>query len=183
MAIEKQTVSSGKVQALDVFPLRFPPFPTIPNGISIIPFKDFVPYGYKRIKMDTGEEIEVDALGGLPTVKVLSDEEVAQKIKDYKKRRNAGQSTDATGRIVPWWEEWEEAENSRITREPMELCLCPFSLLNAKYSFLFIRQKGFLDRVHDAADDFRVGRTWPPISSGVRTIWDHVHHLYCCLNI
>ncbi|OAX37506.1 hypothetical protein K503DRAFT_857327 [Rhizopogon vinicolor AM-OR11-026] len=150
---KKQSVSPDKV--LDVFPLRFPPFPVAPHGVSIISFKDFSPYGYKRVKMETGEEIEVDALGGLPTVKVLSDEEVAQRNKDRKKRRNAGQSTDATGRIVPWWEEWEEGENSRETHEPMEL------------------RKSLVDRVHEAADDFRVGRTWPPISSGVRAIWDH----------
>ncbi|OJA19159.1 hypothetical protein AZE42_05387 [Rhizopogon vesiculosus] len=152
---KKHSVSSDKVPVLDAFPLRFPPFPVAPHGVSIIPFKDFSPYGYKRVRMETGEDIEVDALGGLPTVKVLSDEEVAQKIKDRKKRRHAGQSTDATGRIVPWWEEWEEGENSRKTREPIQL------------------QKSLIDRVHEAADDFRVGRTWPPISAGVRTIWDH----------
>ncbi|KAG1860755.1 hypothetical protein F4604DRAFT_2034969 [Suillus subluteus] len=58
----------------------------------------------------SGEEIEVGALGGLPTLKVLSEEEVIQRNKDRKWHRNAGQSTDATGRIVPWWEEWEEGE-------------------------------------------------------------------------
>lgn len=114
-----------------------------------------MPYGYKRLRTEAGEEIEVDALGGLPTVKVLSEEEVVQRNKDRKRRRNAGQSTDATGRIVPWWEEWEEGENSRTTSEPIEL------------------RKSLIDRVHQAADDFRIGRTWPPISSGVRTLWDH----------
>jgi hypothetical protein len=136
----ERAVSSSKVSVLDVFPLKFPPFPVVPDGISIVPFKDFSPYGYKRVKMQTGEEIEVDALGGLPTVKVFSEEEAAQRIKDRKKRRNAGQSTDATGRIVPWWEEWEEGENLRKTREPMELYFYPFSLLDA-CSFSFTQEK------------------------------------------
>ncbi|KAG2099807.1 hypothetical protein BD769DRAFT_216888 [Suillus cothurnatus] len=151
---KKQSVSSGKTSGPKNSP-TFPPFPAVPHGVTIIPFKDFTPYGYKRLRTETGEEIEVDALGGLPTVKVLSEEEVVQRNKDRKRRRNAGQSADATGRIVPWWEEWEEGESSRTMSEPIEL------------------QKSLIDRVHQAADDFRIGRTWPPISSGVRTLWDH----------
>lgn len=152
---KKQSVSFKKTSGPKDLTPTFPPFPVPPHGVTIIPFKDFTPYGYKRLRTETGEEIEVDALGGLPTVKVLSDEEVVQRNKDRKRRRNAGQSADATGRIVPWWEEWEEGENSRTTSEPIEL------------------RRSLVDRVHQAADDFRIGRTWPPISSGVRTIWDH----------
>jgi hypothetical protein len=119
---KKQSVSSGKTSGPKNSP-TFPPFPAVPHGVTIIPFKDFTPYGYKRLRTETGEEIEVDALGGLPTVKVLSEEEVVQRNKDRKRRRNAGQSADATGRIVPWWEEWEEGESSRTTSEPIELYL------------------------------------------------------------
>lgn len=152
---KNQSVSFKKTSGPKDLTPTFPPFPAVPHGVTIIPFKDFTPYGYKRLKTETGEEIEVDALGGLPTVKVLSDEEVVQRNKDRKRRRNAGQSADATGRIVPWWEEWEEGENSRTTSEPIEL------------------RGSLVNRVHQAADDFRIGRTWPPISSGVRTLWDH----------
>ncbi|KAG1799335.1 uncharacterized protein HD556DRAFT_1347141 [Suillus plorans] len=152
---KKQPVSFHKKSGPNDLPPTFPPFPAAPHGVTIIPFKDFTPYGYKRLTTETGEEIEVDALGGLPTVKVLSDEEVIQRNKDRRRRRNAGQSADATGRIVPWWEEWEEGENSRTTSEPIEL------------------RNNLIDRVHQAADDFRIGRTWPPISSGVRSLWDH----------
>ncbi|KAG2049478.1 hypothetical protein BDR06DRAFT_961439 [Suillus hirtellus] len=152
---KKQSVSFHKKSGPKDLPPTFPPFPAAPHGVTIIPFKDFTPYGYKRLRTETGEEIEVDALGGLPTVKVLSDEEVIQRNKDRRRRRNAGQSADATGRIVPWWEEWEEGESSRTTSEPIEL------------------RNNLIDRVHQAADDFRIGRTWPPISSGVRSLWDH----------
>jgi len=136
---KKQSISSNKVPVLDTFPLRFPPFPVILHRDTIIPFQDFVPYGYKRVKLETGEEIEVDALAGLPTVKVLSEEEVARIIKDRKKRRNAGQSTDSTGRIVPWWEEWEEGENLRKTREPIDLYLYHSPCSHMGYSLSFIQ--------------------------------------------
>lgn len=153
---KKQSVSFGKTMSgTKDLPPTFPPFPAVPHGVTITPFKDFTPYGYKRLITETGDEIEVDALGGLPTVKVLSEAEVVQRNKDRKRRRNAGQSADATGRIVPWWEEWEGGEDSRTMSEPIEL------------------RKSLNDRVHQAADDFRIGRTWPPISSGVRTLWDH----------
>ncbi|KAG1808296.1 hypothetical protein EV424DRAFT_1474053 [Suillus variegatus] len=142
---KKQSVSFHKKSGPKDLPPTFPPFPAAPHGVTIIPFKDFTPYGYKHLRTETGEEIEVDALGGLPTVKVLSDEEVIQRNKDRRRRRNAGQSADATGRIVPWWEEWEEGENSRTTSEPIEL------------------RNNLIDRVHQATDDFRIGRTWPPI--------------------
>jgi len=136
---KKQSMSSNKVPVLDTFPLRFPPFPVVLHSATIIPFQDFVPYGYKRVKLETGEEIEVDALAGLPTVKVLSEEEVARIIKDRKKRRNAGQSTDSTGRIVPWWEEWEEGENLRKTREPIDLYLYHSPCSHMGYSLSFIQ--------------------------------------------
>ena len=32
----------------------------------------------------------------------------------------------------------------------------------------------FEDRIGLAADDFRVGRTWPEIAQGVRLMWDQV---------
>ena len=32
----------------------------------------------------------------------------------------------------------------------------------------------FEDRIYLAADDFRVGRTWPEIAHGVRLMWDQV---------
>ncbi|KAH7924673.1 hypothetical protein BV22DRAFT_1120038 [Leucogyrophana mollusca] len=145
----------GSKSVTTELPPKYPPFPTVPEGAVIIPFKDFAPSGYRRIASASGDgsEIEVDGYG-IPTVKVVSEEEARQRSKDRKRRRNAGQSTDANGRIVPWWEEWEEGESTRTSSYP--------SKLNTSY----------VDRVHQAADDFRVGRTWPPISSGVRTIWD-----------
>ncbi|KAG1879720.1 hypothetical protein F4604DRAFT_1751201 [Suillus subluteus] len=127
---KKQSVSFGKTSGPNDLPPSFPPFPAVPHGVTIILFKDFTPYGYKRLGTDTIWR---------------RNRKVIQRNKDRKRRRNAGQSTDATGRIVPWWEEWEEGKNLRTTSEPIEL---------RKASSI-----GF-------ADDFQIGRTWP-------TLWDH----------
>ncbi|EGN96445.1 hypothetical protein SERLA73DRAFT_154758 [Serpula lacrymans var. lacrymans S7.3] len=132
--------------------MRFPPFPPVPDGVTITPFEAFVPSGYKQSAPDSG--VEVDSCD-IPTVKIDTEEEVIKKRKDKKRRRNAGQGTDASGRLVPWWEEWEEGEESRTTSYP------------------FKSSMSLVDRVHQAADDFRIGRTWPPLAGGVRAIWDH----------
>jgi hypothetical protein len=111
---QKSVVIAG-VSAEDELPLRFPPFPPSPDGVTIVPFKEFKAAGYKRVTTEAGEEVEVDAFAGLPTIKVLNEEEAAQKRKTKKKRRTAGRATDETGRLIPWWEEWEEGEVLRTT--------------------------------------------------------------------
>jgi len=46
--------------------LTFPPFPTLPQGVSITPFKDFKEHG---IQIFSDTDIEIDALG-IPTVQL-----------------------------------------------------------------------------------------------------------------
>ncbi|KIK93572.1 hypothetical protein PAXRUDRAFT_33996 [Paxillus rubicundulus Ve08.2h10] len=150
---QKSVVIEG-VSAGDELSLRFPPFPPLPDGVTIVPFNEFKVAGYNRITIEAGEEVEVDGFAGLPTIKVLNEEEARQKRKAKKKRRTAGCATDESGRLIPWWEEWEEGEALRTT------------------SITFNSNISYLDRVYQAADDFRVGRTWPEISFGVRVIWD-----------
>ncbi|KAL4065065.1 hypothetical protein V8B97DRAFT_1945072 [Scleroderma yunnanense] len=134
-----------------------PPFPPVPPGIIITPFKEFIPAGYARTINEQGEDIEVDAWAGIPTVKIITEEEALQQKKEKKKRRHAGQCKDETGRLVPWWEEWEQGEHERT-----------MSISFRDGSFVC-----YADRVYQASDDFRVGRTWPQIVLGVRSIWDH----------
>jgi len=93
--------------------IDFPPFPPPPPGVVITPFKDFIPAGYARTVDEQGKVIEVDAHAGLPTVKLATEEEALQRQKERKKRRHAGQCTDANGRLIPWWEEWEQGEHER----------------------------------------------------------------------
>ncbi|KAG6375858.1 hypothetical protein JVT61DRAFT_2718 [Boletus reticuloceps] len=117
---------------------RFPPFPAPPEGVTIVPFSVFKPEGYRRVTDPSGgESIEVDAWAGIPTVK--------------------GNATDPDGKLIPWWQEWEEGE-----------------ALRAMSQASFDSRASFEDRVSLAADDFRVGRTWPEIAQGVRYMWDQV---------
>jgi hypothetical protein len=108
--------STTETATVDEFLYRFPPFPTAPVGVAIVPFSAFVPAGYRRVTDPSGGE--VDAWVGIPTVKLLSDEETAQRRKAKKRRRNAGNAMDAEGRLIPWWEEWEEGEPLRAVSEP-----------------------------------------------------------------
>ena len=96
----------------------FPPFPAPPEGATIVPFSAFVPAGYRRVTDPSGDSIEVDAWVGIPTVKLLTEAETAQRRKAKKRRRNAGNAVDAEGRLIPWWEEWEEGEALRAMSEP-----------------------------------------------------------------
>ncbi|KAH0830208.1 hypothetical protein J3R83DRAFT_1565 [Lanmaoa asiatica] len=134
---------------------RFPPFPAPPEGVTILPFSAFAPAGYLHATGPSGDPIEVDAWVGMPTVKVLNEEEAAQRRKAKRRRRNAGNAMDAEGRLIPWWEEWEEGETMRAMSEVS-----------------FDSHTNLEDRVCLAADDFRLGRTWPEISQGVRLLWD-----------
>ena len=96
---------------------RFPPFPDPPEGVKIEPFSAFKPAGYRQVTGPSGKLIEVDVWAGIQTVKVLSSEEAKQIRKQQKKRRNAGNAVDQEGRLIPWWEEWEEGEASRAMSE------------------------------------------------------------------
>lgn len=95
----------------------FPPFPALPEGATIVPFGAFVPAGYRRVTGPSGDPIEVDMWAGIQTIKVLSEEEIAQRRKAKRKRRNAGNALDQEGRLIPWWEEWEEGEALRAMSE------------------------------------------------------------------
>lgn len=137
---------------MSTFHFQFPPFPFPPSHISITPFARFAPQGYVRVRTPDGDTIEVDAFAHLPTLKIDTEEEVTRKKKEKKKRRCAGRCVDENGKLVSWWEEWEMGEEQR------------------GLSFDPVKGMSYRDRLYLAADDFRVGRTWP--AQGVRPIWD-----------
>ncbi|KAJ6457553.1 hypothetical protein C8R47DRAFT_170129 [Mycena vitilis] len=53
--------------------MRFPPFPAVPEGVTIVPFKDFEERGIRLFRIEdedegeSGEGVERDGLG-IPTV-------------------------------------------------------------------------------------------------------------------
>lgn len=97
--------------------LRFPPFPAVPPGVTIIPFKDFKPSGLP-IKAEDPEpdHVEVDGLG-IPTVVLkskhsLTGEEQARSKK--RRKKNAKVTVNGVTRQLLWFEDWAEGEDMRV---------------------------------------------------------------------
>jgi len=95
------------------FQYTFPPFPTPPPGVKIIPFKDFKEYGI-RFQPGPGDE-EVDGLG-IPTIPMTkAHSNNVCKTNTKRKRENdtlqARKKADKGNRL--WWEQWDEGEFNR----------------------------------------------------------------------
>ncbi|KAF8874348.1 hypothetical protein BD779DRAFT_1476556 [Infundibulicybe gibba] len=133
------------------FLLRFPPFPSPPEGVTIIPFKDFKECGIQMFNED--EEVEVDGLG-IPTV-LLTDRHDTDVCKTNAKRKRKQVAARSKSGFVrkEWWEQWEEGEDLRLTGG-------------------YDPNGNPIDHLFQAAHDFRVGRTWPPAQAGVQYLWD-----------
>ncbi|KZT29500.1 hypothetical protein NEOLEDRAFT_1056468 [Neolentinus lepideus HHB14362 ss-1] len=134
--------------------MRFPPFPAAPEGVSIVPFKDFKATGI-QMRIAGEDQVEIDGLG-IPTVQLRvkhfpdgSDGKQQKKRKRKKKNAFAG----GAGQLQrPWWEVWEEGE---------ELCSGNYDLDTSS-----------VERLHVASHDFIQGRPWPMVNEGLRNLWD-----------
>lgn len=95
----------------DAHQYTFPPFPVVPEGVKIIPFKDFQERGIQVQIFDTVDEIERDGLG-IPTValRVKHDTDVS---KTNPARRKSAKEAPRPGFKKEWWEDWEEGEDLR----------------------------------------------------------------------
>ncbi|KAL4081360.1 hypothetical protein V8B97DRAFT_13831 [Scleroderma yunnanense] len=159
------TTSVDPVQVEPELPFtRFPPFPNPPEGVTIMPFKDFKPRGIQLFaqlkRSDNGDEdddVELDGLG-IPTlelrVKHTTDECKSNKRKKRKKKHTDSATPGAPAKKLPWYEEWEEGEDLRVIKGSYD------TSIQAS------------DRLFQAAMDFRTGRPWPPVASGLNNIWD-----------
>ena len=170
--------------------IRFPPFPNAPEGVTIMPFKDFKPRGiqlFAQLKRsgngdgDEDEDVELDGLG-IPTlelrVKHSTDECKSNKRKKRKKKHTADAAPGAPVKKSPWYEEWEEGEDLRVVMGNYNT-LVPFTCSTAGWTMTYIaRDIRASDRLFQAGEDFRNGRPWPPVASGLNNIWDQV----CCLS-
>ena len=96
--------------------LTFPPFPKDPEGVTIMPFKDFKEGG---ICIEGGpDEAEVDTFG-IPTVPLRTRHNTDQcKTKTKRKVGEDGKGKrNRKGKIIEqrlWWEQWEDAEAIRF---------------------------------------------------------------------
>ncbi|KAG2066082.1 hypothetical protein BDR04DRAFT_1107344 [Suillus decipiens] len=140
--------------------VTFPPFPQPPPGVTLIPFKDFRARGIQLFGEVVGgpneEDMELDGLG-IPTVELRvkhSTDECKSNTRKRKRKKKTAVVEGAPARKVPWYEEWEEGEDLRITKGKFDSNI------------------SHVDRLFHAANDFRVNRTWPPITSGVGQLWD-----------
>ncbi|KAJ7117883.1 hypothetical protein C8R43DRAFT_99803 [Mycena crocata] len=131
---------------------RFPPFPSVPEGATIVPFKDYKEHGIQVFEAPDG--VERDGLG-IPTIplRVKHDTDFS-KTNPNRQRKTAKEMTAARpGFRKEWWEDWEEAESLR-NHGPYNTNVAP------------------VDRFHQAASDFQKYRKFPPIFTNVQMLWD-----------
>lgn len=106
--------------------IKFPPFPEPPPGVTIMPFKDFKPRGIqlfsepKKCGHDAADEedAELDALG-IPTVELRvkhATDECKSSSRKRRKKKKAAVIEAVPVKKLPWYEEWEEGEDLRVTR-------------------------------------------------------------------
>jgi hypothetical protein len=107
--------------------LRFPPFPSPPPGVTIMPFSAFTAKGIVITNTIEGvsNAIEVDGLG-IPTVpmrvKHATDGEAGAKKKKKKKKGGASGTTGGDpARPVSWWDGWAEGEAQRGLASRLDL--------------------------------------------------------------
>lgn len=123
-----EPTASNTIQTLAQEPpfLKFPPFPEPPPGVTIMPFKDFKPRGIqlfsepKKAKDGAGddEDAELDALG-IPTVELRvkhATDECKSNSRKKRKKKKAAVAEAVPVKKLPWYEEWEEGEDLRVTK-------------------------------------------------------------------
>ncbi|EIW76399.1 hypothetical protein CONPUDRAFT_84977 [Coniophora puteana RWD-64-598 SS2] len=165
--------------------LRFPPFPPVPDGATIVPFIQFRASGIQVTCIPLPEnggaedDIERDALG-VPTVELAKYHDTDAPKTDARKRRVAkaphrfhfgsgggkgkkGKSkgsaavVDQNGNAVPWYEEWEAGEQFQHTSAGQDLAPD--------------------DRLLQAAEDFLRTRRWPDDGTfKTAYIWDQFRY-------
>jgi hypothetical protein len=92
--------------------IRFPPFPEIPEGVSIIPFSQFRPKGIRKRLVPDSDHPDLDG-HGRPTVALKVAHASTSSDKWKKKKRRLGECDDGVVRRYIWYEEWAKEEDSR----------------------------------------------------------------------
>ncbi|KAF9562454.1 hypothetical protein CPC08DRAFT_817118 [Agrocybe pediades] len=140
------------------FLLTFPPFPPPPEGVKILPFKEFKERG---IRVDPGpDDEEVDGLGTPTVPMIIRHNTDVCKSNTSRKRKAAEQLARKRDGLpfkkLPWYEEWEETEVIR-------------------FAIGFNPNSSGADRLLAAANDFTTGRKWPAnyaSETGPKYIWE-----------
>jgi len=111
----------------------------LPHPVSSSPLSKTSSPGYARTVDEQGKVIEADAHAGLPNVKLARGRSPPTTERKKKKRRHAGQCTDANGRLVPWWEEWEQGEHRTTSVSFRDGCVRSY-ILCVVWARLSVRQ-------------------------------------------
>ncbi|KAI0722278.1 hypothetical protein C8T65DRAFT_704801 [Cerioporus squamosus] len=118
--------------------ITFPPFPVVPPGVELIPFKDFKPLGIRIVEDPEPGYVEVDGLG-IPTVTLRVHHDLTEM---EKRKRKSKKKVAPNGTVIrqAWYDEWEETESSRRLSGPIDPSLPR------------------VDRLHAATYEFKSGR-------------------------
>ncbi|KAI0940051.1 hypothetical protein AcV5_001261 [Taiwanofungus camphoratus] len=137
----------------DIPYITFPPFPEPPQGVVITPFDKFKPAGIKIEANESPDYVELDGQR-LPTVGLLVKHSLTESEQKKKKKPKTTVTAGGVVRRYIWFEEWELSEHLRRTTTPID------------------PSHSRVDRLHQASQDFKSSRSWPPLTSGVQQLWD-----------
>ncbi|KAK0230167.1 hypothetical protein IW262DRAFT_1306087 [Armillaria fumosa] len=129
--------------------MHFPPFPQPPEGLEIIPFKDYKEVG---ILKKTPDRVERDALG-IPTI-AMKTVHVTDRCKTNAQSDGKDGKKSCSRASREWWHDWEK----------MERCIQPGSCYDDRLPPQY--------RLHQAANDFVRARR--PVPQRVNHIWDQI---------
>ncbi|CAE7217457.1 unnamed protein product [Rhizoctonia solani] len=133
---------------------KWPPFPTKPEGVTIIPFSQFVATGLK-VDQDDDETPGVDQ-EGIHTTGLQARHDGEKKKRRRKKKNENGEIVEVP---LAWWEELEEDTK------------------NAKALYKYDQRETYLDRMIQSWKDFNEKRRFPTHVQAV------AHALGICLGI
>lgn len=136
----------------------YPPWPTPPEGVTIMSFKNFKQRG---IQIAPGpDEEEVDILGIVTVaVKTRHSNDVCKTNTKRKKRMEEAAKKAAAGIKKDLWEQWEDKESTRMTTA--HAYALPASGLDVSERVFLNRHITIIEKIQQAAADFRTGRPWP----------------------
>lgn len=141
--------------------LTFPPFPPVPEGVTIVPFSKFKERGIQIFATGDDDDVELDGLG-IPTVELRAQHGTDVCKTETKRKRRAKKAQQILASAVTpaarkeWWEQWMVGEDLRVSSDAYNPNTSP------------------IDRLYEAAADFRKSRTWPPAPTGIAAVWDQI---------
>ncbi|KAF9068337.1 hypothetical protein BDP27DRAFT_1448523 [Rhodocollybia butyracea] len=138
----------------------FPPFPPIPEGVTLIPFKDYKEKGI-RIQEDSDEGPEVDGLG-IPTIDLPPHKTDFCKTNSKRATNIPSIAVPPESQSLTWVQQWED-------------------LGRRKSGEVYQSNDHRVDRLHQVTRAFNGGRTWPK-TRHVREMWDQFQIFIGILN-